>query len=112
MISAIFLCLVASVTDGDTFRCSDHRAVRLAGIDAPEIHRCPRTRQCTPGDGQASKRALTELIQGKNLTCQSLGYSYARILATCRMGNTDPSCSQVRNGYAVLRYSEKWRVCR
>lgn len=108
----LFLCMVASVTDGDTLRCSSGVRVRLAGIDAPEIHGCRRGRVCTPGDGQASKRALTALVQGKTLQCQPLGRSYNRILATCRMGRVDPACSQVRGGYAVLRYSEQWRVCR
>lgn len=108
----LFVCLVASITDGDTLRCSNGVRVRLAGMDAPEIHGCPRNRQCTPGDGQASKRALAQIALGKTLTCQSLGKSYNRILATCKIGSFEPACYMVTHGYAVKRYSESWRVCR
>jgi micrococcal nuclease len=107
-----FVCLVASITDGDTLRCSNGTRVRLAGIDAPEIHGCPHYRQCTPGDGFASKRALTLLVAGKSLSCQSLGRSYNRVLATCRIGSFEPACYMVTHGYAVKRYSESWRICR
>lgn len=108
---AAFLCIVTSITDGDTLRCNDGTRVRLAGIDAPEIHGCPHWRQCTPGDGQASKRALTQIASGKTLQCQSLGTSYNRILATCKIGSFEPACYMVTHGYAVKRYSESWRVC-
>jgi endonuclease YncB( thermonuclease family) len=109
---AAFLCLVASVTDGDTLRCDNGTRVRLAGIDAPELAgHCARWRQCTPGDAYAAKNALTSLVQGKTLACQSLGKSYNRILATCRIGSFEPACYMTTHGYAVKRYSESWRVC-
>lgn len=50
-------CPSAYVVDGDTLRCGPER-LRLLGIDAPEIERCPHWRVCAPGDGQASKRSL------------------------------------------------------
>jgi endonuclease YncB( thermonuclease family) len=109
---AMFLCLVASATDGDTLRCSDDTRVRIAGIDAPEMPgHCARNRQCTPGDPFASRRSLIELTQGKTLICKSVGKSYARVLAHCSINGTSIGCTQVRRGYAVLRYSEKARVC-
>jgi endonuclease YncB( thermonuclease family) len=111
--SLIFLCLVASITDGDTFRCSNGQRVRIAGIDAPELAgHCRRGRICTPGNAEQSKRALAALIEGKPLKCQALGRSYNRILATCTYGKIDIGCAQVRSGNAVKRYSESWRVCR
>lgn len=50
-------CPSAYVVDGDSLRCGSAR-VRLLGIDAPELHGCPRWRDCVDGDGQAAKRSL------------------------------------------------------
>lgn len=108
---ALFLCLVASVTDGDTLRCDNGTRVRIAGIDAPETHRCPRNRQCTLGDPNVSRNSLIALTQGKTLRCNSVGKSYNRVLAHCTANGQSIGCTQVRRGQAVLRYSEKARVC-
>lgn len=109
---ALFLCLVASVTDGDTLRCSNGTRVRIAGIDSPEMPgHCARWRQCTPGDPYAAKNSLIALTQGKTLRCNSVGTSYNRTLAHCYDGRTSIGCAQVRSGFTVLRYSEKARVC-
>ena len=35
------VCIVASVHDGDTLRCTDGARVRLTGIDAPELDQRP-----------------------------------------------------------------------
>lgn len=110
---ALFLCLVASVTDGDTLRCADGTRVRIAGIDSPEMPgHCARNRQCTPGDPYSARNSLIALTQGKALRCNSVGHSYNRTLAHCYSGQTSIGCAQVRSGHAVLRYSEKARVCR
>lgn len=50
-------CPSAYVVDGDSLRCGNVR-VRLLGIDAPELHRCPRWRVCVAGDGRAAKASL------------------------------------------------------
>src|SRR4051794_39701410 len=55
-------CPSAYVVDGDTLRCGPVR-LRLLGIDAPEIERCPRWRVCAPGDGQAAKRGLVAALR-------------------------------------------------
>ena len=34
-------CTVSRVSDGDSFRCSDGRRVRLIGIDTPELQQRP-----------------------------------------------------------------------
>jgi endonuclease YncB( thermonuclease family) len=108
----LFLCLVASVTDGDTLRCQDGTRVRIAGIDAPEMPgHCSRYRQCTPGDPIAARNSLIQLTQGKTLQCRAVGKSYARILAHCSFNGKRIGCAQVHRGQAVLRYSEKARVC-
>lgn len=109
---ALFLCLVASVTDGDTLRCSSGTRIRIAGIDAPEMRgHCARYRQCTPGDPIASRNSLAALTQGQILRCNSVGKSYNRVLAHCTANGQSIGCAQVRRGQAVLRYSEKARVC-
>jgi endonuclease YncB( thermonuclease family) len=109
---ALFLCLVASVTDGDTLRCSNGTRVRIAGIDSPEMPgHCSRYRQCTPGDPFAARNSLTSLAQGKALQCRAVGKSYNRVLAHCSFNGQSIGCAQVSSGHAVLRYSEKARVC-
>ncbi len=108
-----FICMVASVTDGDTFRCQDGRRIRLAGVDAPELRgHCRPGRRCTPGDPIASRGALRTLIEGRGLICRQVGRSYGRILATCRYRGIDVACVQLMRGHVVKRYSESWRVCR
>jgi micrococcal nuclease len=107
-----FLCFVAAVTDGDTFRCASGERVRLAGIDAPELHGCRRGRQCTPGNGATSRYALQARALGKRAECRAVGASYGRVLAFCRVAGQDLGCAQVRAGYAVRRYSFGPQVCR
>lgn len=110
--SAAFLCAIAWIIDGDTFICSDGRHVRLAGIDAPEIHACPRWRQCTAGDPRASLRNLIRIAKGRTARCSKVGTSYDRTLAFCRLGTVDLACAQLRGGYAIRRYSFGPAVCR
>lgn len=112
MIGLLFLCAVASITDGDTLRCQDGTRVRIAGIDSPEMPgHCNRGRICTPGDPYAAKQSLAALAQGRTLQCKGVGTSYQRVLAHCYVNGQNIGCAQVRSGHAVLRYSEKARVC-
>jgi micrococcal nuclease len=110
--SAAFLCAIAWIIDGDTFICRGGRHVRLAGIDAPEIHACPPRRQCTPGNARASLWHLIRLAKGRTASCSSVGRSYERTLAFCSIGEVDLGCAQVTGGYAVRRYSFGPFVCR
>lgn len=71
MFLSILLSLVPATTacvavDGDTLRCPEVGRVRLLGIDAPELHGCPKHRVCAPGDGQGSKRSLKRLVGGSD----------------------------------------------
>lgn len=106
MLSALFLCAVVSVHDGDSLRCADGTRIRLYAIDAPELAGChgKRGRVCVPGDGQASRRSLARLASGRTLQCAKLGMSYKRVVARCTIGAVDLSCAQVRRGAAVVRY--------
>ena len=115
-VGTIFLCLVASVTDGDTLRCEDGTRVRLAAIDAPEIRGCRGRpgRVCVPGDGQASRRRLEQITARRVIRCESTGTSYGRVTAWCTIDGIDLSCAMVRGGHAVTdaRYDRQRRICR
>lgn len=105
-----FGCTVASVHDGDTLRCLDGTRVRLAGIDAPELAGCRgrRGRICVAWDGQASRRALAGMVQGRTLACRRVGTSYRRVVAWCFDGPRDISCAMVASGRAI-RWERYWR---
>lgn len=92
--------------DGDTIRCANlPRSVRLVGIDAPELHRCPRAKTCAPGDGQASKRALAQLLAIGRVTIRAQGDGgYGRIAGRVWVGRVDVNCAMIRGGHAVRRY--------
>jgi endonuclease YncB( thermonuclease family) len=97
-----FSCRVAYVHDGDTFRCTDGKRVRLAAIDAPEMPGvCQLGRACAPGDPLRAKAALEGLISGRTVECQATGTTYNRIAAWCSVGATDLSCAMLRGGQAI-----------
>jgi len=82
-----FSCTVASVTDGDTFRCSNVVRIRLSSIDTPEMPgSCQVGRSCAPGNPYAAKAALACLIAGRTVQCEPVAKSYKRIrgLVLCR----------------------------
>lgn len=104
----LLLCTVAYVTDGDTFRCRSGERIRLAGIDAPELHGCPAGRRCAPGSGEAARRQLERLVAGREVSCLPNGRSYNRITAFCVAGGIDLSCRMVASGHAI-RLERYWR---
>lgn len=104
-----FVCPAPRVIDGDTIDCPSGR-VRLARIDAPELAgHCRRGRHCAPGDGPASKAALSRLV-GRSLRCVPVPYRdgartaydrYGRMVAHCYAGPVDVGEAMVRGGWAV-----------
>jgi micrococcal nuclease len=112
--TAFFLCAAPTITDGDTVRCADGTRVRLAAVDAPEITICRKGRTCAPGDGQPAKRALAQLVGGRNLSCRASGKSYNRVVAWCSAGGQDLSCAMWRGGYAIRleQFDREQRLCR
>jgi endonuclease YncB( thermonuclease family) len=105
-----FSCTVASITDGDTFRCTDGTRVRLSGIDARE-----RDGSCAPGHPCASAppeqatAALDRLIAGQTLACEPNGRTYNRVAAFCRRSDgVDVSCAMLASG-TVAKWDRFWR---
>jgi micrococcal nuclease len=110
-------CPSAFVVDGDTLRCGRVR-VRLLGIDAPEIERCPRHRVCAPGDGQAAKQSLIAALRFGSVGYQPVTHDrYGRTVAVVRAGDVNLSCWQLEQRQAI--YKPQWdnggaieRACR
>ena len=99
-------CPSAYVVDGDSLRCGSVR-VRLLGIDAPELHGCPPRRHCVAGDGQASRRSLSEALRFGRVSYRIVTYDrYGRSVAMAWAGSVNLSCWQLRRGYAA--YVAKW----
>jgi endonuclease YncB( thermonuclease family) len=110
-----FSCTVQSITDGDTFRCTNGTRIRLSSIDTPEMPgSCRPGRTCAPGDPYAAKAALQRLIGGRTVQCEKVGMSYDRVAAWCSVNGMDLSCAMVRRGYAVklAQYDRERRLCR
>lgn len=110
-------CPSAYVVDGDTLRCGSER-VRLLGIDAPELGRCPRWRVCVWGDGQASKQSLREALRLGPVRYRPVTMDrYGRQVAVVWAGRVNLSCWQLQQRQAI--YKPKWdngrlieRACR
>lgn len=112
---ATFSCTVQSVTDGDTFRCSNGTRVRLSAIDTPEMPgSCRPGRHCAPGDPYAAKAALQSLVGGRTVQCEAVGTSYNRVAAWCSVHGMDLSCAMVRTGHAIRlrQFDAGRRLCR
>lgn len=104
--SAWITCLAPRVTDGDTIRCGAER-VRLLGIDAPELHGCPRYRRCAPGDPVAATQSLKQAITAGPVTYEVVSYDhYGRTVAVVRAGKLNLSCWQLSQKQAI--YVAKW----
>lgn len=99
-------CPSAYVVDGDTLRCGPTR-LRLLGIDAPEIHQCPRYRTCAPGDGQASKRSLITALRFGSLRYEPVTIDrYGRQVVVAWAGPVNLFCWQLQHLQAI--YKPQW----
>jgi endonuclease YncB( thermonuclease family) len=105
--ASAFLCAAPTHHDGDNIRCrGQHRSMRLAGIDAPEMPGgCHKGRVCTPGDPYAARDHLISLTRGHRVTCVQVGHDrYRRNIVRCQADGIDLSCAMVADGFAVRRY--------
>ena len=87
----------ARVVDGDTIRV-DGRAVRLSGIDAPELAQLCGGASC----GVAARAALRRLTFSKTITCvEETRDRYKRIVARCVADGVDLAAAMTRSGHAL-----------
>lgn len=99
-------CPSAYVVDGDSLRCGSTR-LRLLGIDAPELNRCPSWRVCVPGDGTASRRSLQQAVAIGPVTYQLVKYDrFGRSIVIAWAGRMNLSCYQLKGRQAV--YKPRW----
>lgn len=99
-------CAAIIVVDGDSLRCGAER-LRLLGIDAPEMGKCPSWRVCVAGDGEASKQSLKSATAYGPVRYRIVGHDrYGRALVLAWAGSTNLGCHQVRSGKAD--YIVKW----
>lgn len=111
-----FVCSVASITDGDTFRCRETEPngkqirVRLSGVAARERDgSCSPGHPCPAASSEASTAALRALAAGQVLQCQQVGETYGRRAAFCqRADGVDLSCAMVEGG-TVERWERYWQ---
>ncbi len=94
------VCIVAAVTDGDSFRCTDERRVRLLLLDAPEMSQRPF--------GTRSRDALRRVLARGDTAWLEFDVQredrYGRTLAhvwTAAVGGTHVNLQQARDGWAV-----------
>lgn len=105
----------ASAADGDTLvletRAGDVR-IRLFGIDAPELDQTCLDARGRPYEcGDAAKRRLRDLVEGRRLECEEVDRDpYERVVAICRRDDTDVNAILVREGYAwaFREFSERY----
>lgn len=99
----------ARVADGDTLTV-EGRKIRLANIDAPELHQpCTRYGVSWPC-GEEAKKALARLVEGRDIWCVSQDTDqYGRSAAECSLikdgEKTSINGAMVRDGWA-LAYRE------
>ncbi len=106
MIDAPYVCSSPQVVDGDSLRCGRLR-LRLLGIDAPELHGCPRHRQCTPGDGEASRRSLQRAVALGPVRYSVVSRDrFGRSIVMAWAGRESLACWQLRAAQA--RYKRNW----
>jgi endonuclease YncB( thermonuclease family) len=92
----------AIVTDGDTLAIAGQR-VRLFGVDAFEAEQtCKDARGRQSLCGGAARQALAELVGDHSVTCVTRDIdAYGRLVANCRVGETDLAAFLVRRGHAL-----------
>lgn len=104
--SAWLPCHSPYVVDGDTIRCGPER-VRLLGIDAPELHDCPRNRVCVAGDPVASTLSLRRALTAGPVRYMMVKRDrYGRAVAVVTAGPLNLSCWQIAQRQA--EYVAKW----
>jgi endonuclease YncB( thermonuclease family) len=100
----------ARAVDGDSLSVSGI-AVRIYGIDAPELSQTCERSGSNWACGQQAKAKLAELVAQGSVRCQQRDYDdNGRVVASCRVGSTDLGEAMVAAGLAVAftRYSTQY----
>lgn len=92
----------AHIIDADTLDIAGTR-LRLAGVDAVELHQRCITRDGAPWPcGERARAALATLIADQAVSCRTQGADvYRRQLARCYLGRRDLNRWLVAHGWAV-----------
>lgn len=111
----LLICLAALAIDGDTLACADGTRLRVAGIEANELHRpgC-HLPVCPAMSGVEARERMQAIVSGKTLTYQPVGKSWNRVSAIVTLPDgRDLACEAIRAGVAVRwdRYWPKGRTC-
>jgi endonuclease YncB( thermonuclease family) len=89
------------VVDGDSLDFAG-RAVRLSGIDAPELGQTCTIDARTIACGRIARAELSRLIGGGVVRCTVVGRDrFRRALGRCVVGAVDLGAALVRGGFAV-----------
>lgn len=103
MIGAPYVCPSPHVVDGDSLRCGELR-LRLLGIDAPELHGCPRWRVCVEGDGEAASASLRLALRYGPVRYRVITQDrFGRSVVMAWAGTVNLSCWQLRKRQAVYK---------
>lgn len=92
----------AFVVDGDTIEIHGIR-IRILGVDAPESRQtCRNSDGSVWACGQQASLALAARIDRQSVACHSRDTDrFGRLLALCRLGDTDLAAWMVSEGWAV-----------
>lgn len=93
--------LVTRVVDGDTVELGNGKAVRVVGIDTPEVGECGY---------EAATTNMVRLVQGKRayLTVSDEDTDrYGRLLRYVDVGGLDAGLAQIKGGFAIARYDSR-----
>ncbi|KKC24993.1 nuclease [Sphingomonas sp. SRS2] len=104
---------VRYVTDGDTFRLESGERIRIANIDAPEIHARQAKCRLEIERGEAASERARTLLDGKVVTFERVGRSYNRTVARVRVDGRDLGTALIAMGVARpwLRHHPKPDWC-
>ncbi len=89
------------IVDGDTVSLNGD-ALRLKGIDAPELAQSCQKAGVSWPCGEAARRALANFFRRGAASCSGGRYDkYRRLLVTCRVADNNANAWMVRHGHAI-----------
>lgn len=88
------------MTDGETFRLTTGERIRIAGIDAPEIHNDQAHCHAEITRGLSAGRQLRAMIDGGEVRILRVGRSYNRTVARVTFQGRDLAAELIRRGIA------------